>query len=125
MTLKIHENSILSQNNQKSVMTSSPFLDKAYGSWVWLKICNRTINANVQSKAYIIYIDRLRTAVRTSSSSKPSVSSSSLTARLKKKQKSSALSAKVRVSIVIDVSLETFKVCLFMFQNSSDYLLTE
>merc|ERR550534_3532680 len=40
---------------------------------------------------------RLRTSVRTSSASKPSVSSTSLAARLKKKQKSSALSAKVRV----------------------------
>merc|ERR1719234_1026406 len=37
---------------------------------------------------------RLRTSVRTASASKPTVSSTSLAARLKKKQKSSALSAK-------------------------------
>ena len=46
----------------------------------------------------IQYVTRLRTSVRTSSASKPIVSSTSLAARLKKKQKSSALSAKVRVS---------------------------
>ena len=46
----------------------------------------------------IQYVTRLRTSVRTSSASKPIVSSTSLAARLKKKQKSSALSAKVRVT---------------------------